>query len=489
MVVCFGVTFAQTNLDLETWSTNGFGGEDPDGWGTLNGFMALGAPQSTWKDTTDPGEALASAKLESLYFPGATTFGAPSDTVGAMLSIGGPPGFGPLGIAYTKRPTSVDFMYKANPLGSDTGVVLVQLTHYDGSATVLDGVGVMVFPVQVNTWTATSITITYLTSATPDSLQIVAASSGVMLGIAGVGAQMPGSQLFLDSFAIVLPANTAPVAVDDAATTDSAVAVTVDVQANDTDAEGGAMTTNIFSGPSNGTAVVMSGIDIEYTPNVGFTGNDTVWYELCDDGGTPLCDTAMLVITVVTPAPPANSAPTAANDVASTDSAVAVTVGVQVNDNDPDSDPLTTMIVTQPTNGTATVVGDSIMYTPNAGFVGTDTVVYQVCDNGSPSLCDTANLIITVNSPPVGIEALFSMSNLVLYPNPVSSGILNIEMSFNGVVNFRIYDLLGKQIKTVTLKDDLSQINVSDLTKGVYLYQVIDKKGILVTNGNFTVAK
>jgi len=61
----------QSNLDLESWTTNGFGGNEPNEWGTLNGFMALGWPQSTWKDTTGPGEGLASAKLESFYISGA----------------------------------------------------------------------------------------------------------------------------------------------------------------------------------------------------------------------------------------------------------------------------------------------------------------------------------------------------------------------------------------------------------------------------------
>src|SRR3990172_9297764 len=80
--------FAQTNLNLETWGPNGFGGEDPTGWGTLNGFMALGAPQTTFKNTTTPGEGVASARLTSINFPGAVSFGAPADTVGGMLFLG-----------------------------------------------------------------------------------------------------------------------------------------------------------------------------------------------------------------------------------------------------------------------------------------------------------------------------------------------------------------------------------------------------------------
>ena len=184
----------------------------------------------------------------------------------------------------------------------------------------------------------------------------------------------------------------------------------------------------------------------------------------------------------------ANSAPTATDDMATTDSLVSVTTDVVGNDSDPDSDPLTVTILTQPANGTASVVGDSIMYTPNAGFVGMDTVWYQICDDGSPALCDSAMLVITVNSV-VGIENLTFSSTFILYPNPVSSGILNIEMSFAGEATFVIFDMIGKQIKGVTLKDYLNQVNVSSLSNGTYMYQVTDKLGAVLANGNFTVIK
>ena len=539
MAVCFGFTFAQTNLDLEAWSSNGFGGEDPDGWGTLNGFMALGAPQSTWKETTDPGEALASAKLESLHFPGATTFGAPSDTVGAMLSIGGPPGFGPLGIAYTQKPVSVDFIYKANPLGNDMGVLVVELTHWDGSQTITDGQGVMMFGTQVTSWTSASICITYMTGDTPDTLKIMAASSALMLGILPRGLEMPGSQLFLDDFAINLPGaltasitgltnvdcngdcdGTISVAAsgtpgytyswtngDNTDTADSLCAGMYSVFITDGNGDKACLTAPISeptvisttmgsadetsAGANDGSASVSAGGGtgtLTYSWSPGGATTDSV------SGLTP----GMYTVTVTDSnncsvmdsvvVNSANSAPTATDDMATTDSLVSVTTDVVGNDSDPDSDPLTVTILTQPANGTASVVGDSIMYTPNAGFVGMDTVWYQICDDGSPALCDSAMLVITVNSV-VGIENLTFSSTFILYPNPVSSGILNIEMSFAGEATFVIFDMIGKQIKGVTLKDYLNQVNVSSLSNGTYMYQVTDKLGAVLANGNFTVIK
>ena len=86
------------------------------------------------------------------------------------------------------------------------------------------------------------------------------------------------------------------------------------------------------------------------------------------------------------------------------------------NDDDPNDllgniDPTTVTLVTPPSNGTVIfdpVTGDAT-YTPNAGFNGTDTYVYQVCDDGFPlpAACDQATVTITVdpvNDPPVAVD-------------------------------------------------------------------------------------
>jgi gliding motility-associated-like protein len=79
-----------------------------------------------------------------------------------------------------------------------------------------------------------------------------------------------------------------------------------------------------------------------------------------------------------------------------------VAIDVQNNDNDPDFDQLSTGIVSQPLYGTATLNGRLIMYQPNAGFTGTDSFTYIICDNGVPSLCNNARVIITVQPLPPG---------------------------------------------------------------------------------------
>ena len=38
----------------------------------------------------------------------------------------------------------------------------------------------------------------------------------------------------------------------------------------------------------------------------------------------------------------------------------------------------------------------TITYTPDPNFVGVDSFMYSICDNGIPILCDTALVVVTV---------------------------------------------------------------------------------------------
>jgi gliding motility-associated-like protein/uncharacterized repeat protein (TIGR01451 family) len=140
-----------------------------------------------------------------------------------------------------------------------------------------------------------------------------------------------------------------------------------------------------------------------------FTGQDTLVYRVCDDG-TPLpaqCDTALVVITVG----PVNDPPVAVDDPVTTPEDTPVTVCVLTNDTDTEgllsgSD---VMVLDGPTNGTAVLnpLTGCVTYTPDPDFNGQDTIEYKVCDSGTPVLCDTALVIITVtpeNDPPVAAD-------------------------------------------------------------------------------------
>jgi len=91
---------------------------------------------------------------------------------------------------------------------------------------------------------------------------------------------------------------------------------------------------------------------------------------------------------------PENNPPVANDDVASTNQDTPVTIDVLANDSDPDGDPLTVDSVTDPPNGSAVNNGDSVTYTPDPGWTGTDTFDYTVSDGKGGT--DTATVYVRV---------------------------------------------------------------------------------------------
>jgi hypothetical protein len=176
-------------------------------------------------------------------------------------------------------------------------------------------------------------------------------------------------------------ANTALTAADDApAGALSATVQTINVKANDVDPENASLSVAVVTQPVNGTTTVDGSGNILYTPNTGFTGNDTLFYSICEPTtvcGAGNCDTARVVLVVQ------NRIPVAVNDTKTVLPCQDNIVVVLANDTDPENGVLTVAITTPPTNGTASVNTDgTITYRANAGFTGTDNFNYTVTDNG-----------------------------------------------------------------------------------------------------------
>nr|WP_238148576.1 putative Ig domain-containing protein [Xanthomonas campestris] len=93
------------------------------------------------------------------------------------------------------------------------------------------------------------------------------------------------------------------------------------------------------------------------------------------------------------------AAPVAVADTAATMSDAAVTVPVTTNDT---GNITAIAIATAPTNGTAVVNGLELVYTPAAGFVGTDVVSYTVTGSGGTSAA--ATVTIAVNARPIAVS-------------------------------------------------------------------------------------
>jgi gliding motility-associated-like protein len=53
-------------------------------------------------------------------------------------------------------------------------------------------------------------------------------------------------------------------------------------------------------------------------------------------------------------------------------------------------------ILNNPANGTFTLNGTNLTYTPNNGFYGTEVILYTICDSTCPAYCDTAQIVIRI---------------------------------------------------------------------------------------------
>ena len=136
--------------------------------------------------------------------------------------------------------------------------------------------------------------------------------------------------------------------------------------------------------PSTGDVIVPP-----HTP----AGNYIVTYRVCTIDTPVACGVAQ--VTVVIPATPTSTvAPIAADDKVETARNTPVTINVLANDTP--NGATTPNVVTAPLNGTAVVNPDgTIEYTPNTGFVGTDRLVYTLCNAGG---CATATVNIEVTN-------------------------------------------------------------------------------------------
>ena len=98
---------------------------------------------------------------------------------------------------------------------------------------------------------------------------------------------------------LVNDVNRAPVANEDAASTDVDTPVTVDVLANDSDADGDVLTIDAFDATSTGGGTVDCTTTCDYTPAAGFTGDDSFTYTIVDGFGGSA--TATVTVTVIEP--------------------------------------------------------------------------------------------------------------------------------------------------------------------------------------------
>ncbi len=203
--------------------------------------------------------------------------------------------------------------------------------------------------------------------------------------------------------------NDDPVATGESYATDEDNTLTVaaaGVLGNDTDVDGDSLNASLVSTTSDGTLTLNSDGSFTYVPNANFNGSDSFTYQAND--GTTSSNVATVNITVNS----INDGPNAVNDAATTDEDSAVTITVLGNDSDIEGDGLSVTETTTPANGSVTInADDTVTYTPNADFNGSDSFIYTISDGNGGTAIATVNITVNpVNDVPEAVDAVFALA-------------------------------------------------------------------------------
>jgi hypothetical protein len=189
----------------------------------------------------------------------------------------------------------------------------------------------------------------------------------------------------------------------------------------------------IVTPPQHGIAEVVLGLYIRYQPDPDFFGVDTLEYEIRDTAPDMEPDVGQVTIHVS----PVNDPPIAVDDsfAGITQDSVNNVLNVLANDspgpNEDSIDSITIISVGDFSHGgSATLDGDQILYTPAAGFSGTETFTYTIED--SFGLTDSAVVTVVVNDPPESVDDAYSVTVNDVLEVSEAGGVLANDSDVNG---------------------------------------------------------
>ena len=219
-------------------------------------------------------------------------------------------------------------------------------------------------------------------------------------GIASFDYSISDSNGGTDTATVILTvgnANDAPVATDDAASTDEDMPLVLnisDLLSNDIDSDGDSLSIDSFTQPTYGTVIDNGNGTFTYTPNANYNGPDSFAYTVIDGNGGSSTATVNLTVN------PVNDDPVATDDTATTTEDTPITIAASdllANDTDIDGDTLTLEVVSNAVNGTVNLdSNDDVLFTPDANFNGTASFDYSILDSNGGT--DTATVFIDVNA-------------------------------------------------------------------------------------------
>lgn len=290
-------------------------------------------------------------------------------------------------------------------------------------------------------------------------------------------------------------ANLAPVATNDIATTTQPNGITINVVTNDNDPNSDPLCITSIAG-SPAFAIDGSNCqNIIFTPDSSFTGNDTCYYVVCDNGAPQLCDTASLVVTV--------------NACILNDFALAAfcSDGSAIT---PQGCPWCLKMVAQGAPG-ANVEWHVLEYwnsIPDTTVQGNDTLTMSIpngCLDAELQLpynfdwivcatiqntCGSITHCDTVKTFWEGIENV-ALTGVEIYPNPAVNNV-TIDMrdaSINSYAAIEIIDATGALVKTISDSGKKVEVHLDNLPAGIYLASLVSKEDGRKLLGRFTISR
>ncbi len=296
---------------------------------------------------------------------------------------------------------STDFFYEATSPG-------VYFATYDGTLCGSNATGYFILTdcsapdnqvtLDISANVSGSATVSWSPAVSGDPLKpVVTATTSVVRYTATI--TKAGNSIALPRFTVVCMAAAATL-VDDIVSVDEDKSVVVPIYANDSDlpTNGTLTATNPANGTvsinNNGSPNDPSDDTLTYTPVPDYNGPDSFDYTVCNGMGD--CSTATVTVNVI-PIVDAIDDSLAGNQDQPLD--------IHFLNNDNDLPPGGNMVLTAPSNGTLVLQDngtpgnpwdDWVTYTPNPGYVGSDSLSYTLCDTASN--CSTATITILVNA-------------------------------------------------------------------------------------------
>ncbi|KDM92850.1 Ig-like domain-containing protein [Photobacterium galatheae] len=221
--------------------------------------------------------------------------------------------------------------------------------------------------------------------------------------------QVNGSVMDPGGVGVPVSPNQLPQAQDDNLLLNRNGEITIDVLANDTDADHDPLTV-MASSVDFGAATLVSN-QVHYTAPHGFYGVATISYSISDGmGGTANAEAKVTVLN--------SDYPVALNDTVQTDDQTAVVIAVLGNDSDADGDSLS-VIAAVADRGTVSINGDqTLTFTPEAGYAGDSVITYRIQDATGLEASAQARVTTTLKEDMVvknrGAGAMSAMMLLLL---------------------------------------------------------------------------